>query len=263
MTGPEIDAAGGPAQPSAAKVGFLIAGAQKAGTTALHRFLSTHPGLFLPAKKELHFFDRPRDWSAPWRAEYDALFAGAAPGQICGEATPAYLFHPPCARRIRACNPAMRFILMLRDPVERAHSHWRMQVGRGKEPLSFSEAIRAGRARVAGNWRAYSYVERGFYGEQIARLFGLFPREQVLVLLTEDLRDRHEESLRRVWRFLGCGEAAPLPPPEEIRPLRPAQGLAPLSEEDARHLRALYPGLFTELLGMRLRAPESVVGSSC
>ncbi|MGP3699493.1 hypothetical protein [Rhodobacter sp. NSM] len=75
----------------------------------------------------------------------------------------------------------MCLILPLRDPVERAHSHWRMEVARGNESLSFSEAIREGRARVARNGRVFTYVERGFYGAQLERLETCFPREQVSV----------------------------------------------------------------------------------
>ncbi|ABA81705.1 sulfotransferase [Rhodobacter sphaeroides] len=224
------------------RVRFLVAGAQKCGTTALHRFLSAHPGLFLPAGKELHFFDRPLpdDWSGPEGPLYETAFAQARPDQLCGEATPVYLFHTPSLQRIRAYNPAMRLILLLRDPVLRAYSHWRMERTRGAETLPFPEAIRAGRARVAEDWRTFSYVERGFYGAQLTELERLFPREQRLVLWTDEMQRDHAGTLARIWRFLGCAAPPVPPPPAEIRPLDPAPGLAPLAEEDARYLRSLY-----------------------
>ncbi|MGP3699569.1 sulfotransferase domain-containing protein [Rhodobacter sp. NSM] len=175
---------------------------RKSGTTALHRFLSTHPELFLPAKKDLHFFDSEAaiDWSAPTAPLYETHFAGARPDQICGEAIPVHLFHEPSLQRIRTYNPRMRLILPLRDPVERAHSHWRMEVARGDEPLSFSEAIREGRARVARYWRVFSYVERGVYGTQLKRLETCFPREQILGLLTGEMKRDHAGTLLPVPR---------------------------------------------------------------
>lgn len=112
-------------------VNFVIIGAQKAGTTALFDYLGEMPGIGLSRTKEVHFFDDETvDWDCPDYGAYHAQFdPGAAP--LIGEATPIYVYWPRALERIRAYNPDMRLILMLRDPVERAWSHWRMEFARG------------------------------------------------------------------------------------------------------------------------------------
>lgn len=197
-------------QPSG--VSFLVAGVQKGGTTALFDYLRDHPALCLPAVKEVHFFDDETgvDWSAPDYGAYHAPFLAErpAPGAVWGEATPIYTYWPNAIERIRAYNPAMKLIVVLRDPVERAWSHWRMERARGAETLAFADCIRAGRARVAdaadgsGAHRVHSYVERGFYGAQIERLFANFPRQQVLLMRSNDLRGYPARILRNACDFL-------------------------------------------------------------
>lgn len=190
------------------RVGFLVAGVQKGGTTALFDYLSEHPDLCLPACKEAHFFDDETgvDWSAPDYGPYHALFGDGRPGTLRGEATPIYLYWPHSLERIAAYNPAIRLILVFRDPVERAWSHWRMETARGAETESFAWCIREGRDRVTrapgGVHRVHSYVERGFYGAQLARLFALFAPGQVLCLRSEDLKTHPGRILRQVCDFL-------------------------------------------------------------
>jgi hypothetical protein len=196
------------------RVGFLIAGVQKSGTTALHEYLSDVPALELPAIKEAHFFDDEErvDWQAPDYDPYHALFGDSA--RLWGEATPIYLYWPNALERIRAYNPAMKLILLFRDPVERAWSHWKMEYARGKETERFNWCIRDGRARLAnskpypGFDRVYSYVERGFYGRQLARALDLFPREQMLLLRSEGLRLDPTGTIGAICSFLG------VPPPK-------------------------------------------------
>jgi len=200
-------------------VTFLIAGVQKGGTTALYDYLADYPDVALSRVKEVHFFDdETRDWARP---DYDDYHAGfdAPGGRPCGEATPIYLYWPQALERICAYNPAMRLVVALRDPVERAWSHWRMEYARGAEREPFAWCIRQGRQRLFdaelplapwGHHREFSYVERGFYAEQLVRLFGLFPREQALVIRAEDLRAEPAATLDRVRRFLGLAEAPAL-----------------------------------------------------
>jgi hypothetical protein len=208
------------------KVSFIIAGVQKGGTTALFDYLGEEPGLSLSTAKEIHFFDdEGQDWVAPDYSAYHANFA-ADDGRPRGEATPIYLYWPNSLERIAAYNPAMKLIVMLRDPVERAWSHWKMEFARGAETQPFAWCIREGRQRLfdAESWgvhREFSYVERGFYAEQLARTFDLFPRDQVLVERAEDLRAAPGPVLERVRAFLG------LPP-----------GAAPAAREV--HLRRVY-----------------------
>lgn len=229
-------------------VTFLIAGVQKGGTTALYDYLADYPDVALSRVKEVHFFDdETLDWTRPDYGAYHAQFA--APGaRPCGEATPIYLYWPNALERIRAYNPAMRLIVMLRDPVERAWSHWRMEYARGAEREPFAWCIRQGRQRLFdaaapvvpwGHHREFSYVERGFYAEQLARLFGVFPREQALVIRAEDLRADPATALDRVRRFVGL-DAAPAPLAREVHVGRDIDYGAELTAEDTDWLRKVY-----------------------
>ena len=225
------------------RVDFLIAGVQKGGTTALHAYLAEHPGLNLAAEKEVHFFDDETvDWRAPDYGAYHARFDPAA-GRITGESTPIYVYWPESLERARRYNPALRLVLLFRDPVARAWSHWKMESGRGLETEPFARCIREGRRRVAesadppGHHRVFSYVERGFYAAQLERVFRLFAREQVLLLRSDDLRDAPAATLARVCAFLGVDPAGIDPSPRRVFVGEDAGEPAP---DDVEHLRALY-----------------------
>ena len=226
------------------QVAFIVAGVQKAGTTALFDYLSEELGVALSRVKEVHFFDdEAQDWNTPDYAAYHANFE-AADGRLRGEATPIYLYWPRSLERIAAYNPAMRLIVMLRDPVARAWSHWKMEYARGAETQAFAQCIREGRRRLFdaepwGHHREYSYVERGFYGEQLQRLFGLFPREQVLVLRAEDLDRNPGATLAEVRTFLGLPAGAD-PAPRRVHVGREIDYGASLTPEDTGFLRSLY-----------------------
>lgn len=226
----------------ASRVNFIIAGVQKAGTTALFDYLSDDPAYSLSRVKEVHFFDDESvDWAAADYAPYHAQFEWERQA-IRGEATPIYLYWPRSVERIAAYNPAVRLIVMLRDPVERAWSHWKMETSRGVETHPFSWCIRQGRRRLfdAEPWgahREFSYVERGFYGEQVERLFGLFPREQVLLLQADDLRRDPGGTLDAVGGFLG----APPRGAVEHRDVHVGQDVgAKLPDADVAYLREIY-----------------------
>jgi hypothetical protein len=225
-------------------VTFLIAGVQKGGTTALYDYLADYPDLVLSRVKEVHFFDDDAiDWGRPDYAAYEANFP-AADGRACGEATPIYIYWRGALERIQVYNPAMRLILVLRDPVQRAWSHWRMEYARGAEREPFAWCVRQGRQRLfaAEPWgwhREFSYVERGFYGEQLEQLFSLFPREQVLVLRAEDLRADPAATLAAARGFLGLPEA-PSPAPREVHVGQDIDYGSELTADDAAFLRRLY-----------------------
>jgi hypothetical protein len=247
-------------------VSFLIAGVQKGGTTALHDYLADYADVALGEPKEVHFFDDEAiDWRAPDYAAYHVHFP-PADGRPCGEATPIYLYWPNALERIVAYNAAMRLIVTLRDPVERAWSHWRMEYARGAERMPFAWCIRAGRHRQfdATPWgfhREFSYVERGFYGEQLQRLFTLFPREQVLVIRAEDLRGDPAPTLAAVRRFLGLGLAgAPRPAARSIHVGQDIDYGSDLTPVDVELLRSLYArdqARLKELLGWAYGKVES------
>lgn len=208
---------------------FLVAGVPKAGTTALHAALSAHPGLFLSPIKEPKFFltdGPPPTRGGPgdaltyrehvWqRDRYEALFAAAPAGTLRGEATPLYLYDAGAMRRIRALIPDARLIVVVRDPVERAHSNWTHLWSAGLEPVGdFVQACAEEERRIAAGWASFwHYTGLGRYGEQLARAFSLFPREQVLVLRYRRLIDEPAATLDRICGFLGVatGQLAEIP----------------------------------------------------
>lgn len=189
-------------------IDLFIIGAQKAGTTALHKLLSAHPQISMAPAKELHFFDNEeRDWTT---TEYSDLAhvlpAGDLP--VRGEATPIYSYWPNAIQRIKLLAPDSKLIMLLRHPVHRAYSHWKMEVARAQEPMSFEMATGAeGRRRIEKRGtkadRVFSYVERGFYSWQIKNLYDHFPKENVLLLLTDSLWEDQPSTIANIERFLG------------------------------------------------------------
>ena len=203
-------------------IAFLVGGVQKSGTSALAQYLRASPGLRLPVDKEAHVFDAPEfdeHWSA---SEIDAhsaeRFPPTAPGTLRGDATPFYLFHPRCVARVARYNPAMRWIVLLRDPVARARSHHHMERERGHERLPLWLAILLERRRLHGHaedfargskLRRFSYRARGDYARQLDVLYAHFPREQVLLLRSERLRVDPDACVREACSFLGVPPPAP------------------------------------------------------
>lgn len=198
---------------------FLVAGVPKAGTTALHVALSRHPGLYMSPIKEPKFFltdGPPPTRGGPgdaltyrehvWqRDKYEALFRAAPPGVPRGESTPLYLYDRAAMRRIRDLIPAAKLIVVLRDPVERAHSNWTHLWSAGLEPEpDFVRACAEEERRIAAGWASFwHYIGLGKYGEQLDYAFSLFPREQVLVLRYRLLVDEPTATLDRICAFLG------------------------------------------------------------
>jgi hypothetical protein len=182
---------------------FVIIGAQKGGTSFLYHLLTRHPLVEPAARKELHFFDQPElfDNGAGW---YRRCFPrlGSKDGQrsITGEATPYYLFDPPVAKRMAEIVPKARLIALLRNPVDRAYSHYQMQVKRGTEPRTFEEAMEQEHS---------SYVSRGIYVDQLLRWFEFFGKEQMLILKSEDFFERPVETLKVVLAFLDLPDWQP------------------------------------------------------
>jgi Sulfotransferase domain len=194
---------------------FLILGAQKAGTTALYAYLRWHPEITGPSFKEVSFFDRHYAHGERWyRAHMPARRQS-----LVGEASPSYLFHPLAPERVAGMLPDARLIALLRNPVDRAFSHYQHEVALGREPLSFEDAIDSEEERMRGevermlrepsyfshDWWNYTYVARGRYAEQLERWFARFPRERLLVLFTEELAADTAGTYRRVLDFLGAG----------------------------------------------------------
>lgn len=196
---------------------FLVIGAMKSGTTSLCRQLGEHPDVFMPAKKEPHFFsyegEQPsfKERSKKTKnivatlAEYEALFAGAGGQRAVGEGSTSYLHIERAAARIHARIPHARLVAILREPVDRAWSHFHHSVRSGREPFDgFERAIRDEERRTAEGWGdPYAYKAKGLYAQQLRRYFALFPREQIFVCLFDDLMEDAPRLYRDVFAFLG------------------------------------------------------------
>jgi hypothetical protein len=202
----------------------IIIGAQKAGTTSLNRYLGDHPDIGIAKSKEVHYFSMRFDNGMDW---YQAHFPLRGKAATVVEDSPSYLFHPEAPRRMKQILPRVKLIALLRNPVDRAFSHYQMNVRKGNEPLSFEEAIAAESERVGdggdGNdqeWRVasfVSYLRRGLYAEQLQRWLAVFARNQVLVLKSEEFFQHPEPGFERVLAFLGL-QPWQLPRYENFRP---------------------------------------------
>ena len=198
---------------------FLVIGAPKAGTTALHAALAGHPALYMSPIKEPKFFlsdGPPPTRGGPgdaltyrehvWkRADYEALFEAAPGGTLRGESTPLYMYDREAMRRIRDLLPEARLIAIIRDPVERAHSNWTHLWSAGLEPVGdFIQACGEEERRIAAGWASFwHYTGLGRYGEQLEHVFSLFPREQVYVIRYRQLVDQPATTLDGIFGFLG------------------------------------------------------------
>jgi hypothetical protein len=190
------------------RLDFVLAGAQKSGTTALHYFLSKHPNITMGDQQEIHFFDNDALFASG--ADYEELhkhYPPLGPSTIAGDCTPSYIYHERAAERIWKYNPKTRLLILLRNPVDRAFAHWNMQRFRGREPLDFFDAVREEKARITGappaEARRFAYVDRGFYAQQLQRLFKFFPRNQVKAVKFEDFKEKQRETLTSIFSFLG------------------------------------------------------------
>lgn len=194
---------------------FLLIGTNKSGTSTLYHVLKTHPQVFLPYKKELHFFNDDSNYAkgSDWYA--GSFFSGAASAQASGDITPNYLyFGEKVIPRIAATygDAPPRMVVILRDPVARAYSrYWHHRRVDGREPLSFDEVLAAEaerlRADAAGDAARgrfpLAYFRGGLYGEQLERYFAAFPRERFHVMLFDDLKRDFDGTVRGLLAFLG------------------------------------------------------------
>jgi hypothetical protein len=206
---------------------FLVVGTKRGGTTSIHHLLLQHPDVvpMFPArrlKSPMYFsqhYDRGDRWyrshfaTTPYRW---ALEQARHRPTVTGETSPYYLYNPYAAERIQRSIPDVKIVIMLRDPVRRAYSHYWERVENGVEPLSFRDALDAERTRTAGeldrmaadpnyyseahDW--YSYRDRGLYAPQLRRYFELFAPERLLVLQSEDFYRDEQQAVDQVTDFL-------------------------------------------------------------
>ncbi len=189
---------------------FLVVGAMKCGTTALYYYLDQHPEVYMSPVKEPDFLAFEGEREAPRNAitgfaSYAALFREAGEARAVGEASHESLYRPRAVENIRRHIPGARFIAVLRDPADRAYSHFMHLVRNGTEPLvDFEAALAAERRGDLGDGFPFrSYIDRGFYFRQLSRYFEAFGEERVRVYLYEDLSSRPLWVMRDAFDFLG------------------------------------------------------------
>lgn len=208
---------------------FIIIGAQKAGTTSLYTYLTQHPNVRPAHQKEVHFFDLNFTQGLNWyRSNFSTRFrqiSETLKGKpfITGESSPYYLLHPLVPQRVAKVLPQVKLIVLLRNPVDRAYSHYHHNRKMGRESLSFADAIAAEPERLAGerekilsdstynsfNYQHYSYLTRGFYLEQLQVWLEYFPRSQFLILHSESLSQQPSEIFLKTLEFLNLSAWEP------------------------------------------------------
>jgi hypothetical protein len=200
---------------SADFLSFITIGAQKCGTTSLFEYLSQNPAVTAPVTKELHYFDQHFCKGLKWYRAQWPLPASDSSRQL-GEATPMYMFHPHAMRRIRSLAPQCRLIVLLRNPVDRAYSHFQHSVALSHENRVLEEAIFSEEPRLSQErdrmlrdenyfskyYQRFSYLARGRYFEQLQYVLNFFPKEQLFVICSEELFAGPGPVLRELCGFL-------------------------------------------------------------
>ena len=184
---------------------FMLIGAAKAGTTSLHYYLNQHPEVFFPKEKELQFFTDDALYEKGSEYYWKHYFDGAHRFPARGEATPFYLHRASIViPRLKVFFPEpMKFIVILRDPVKRAWSHYQHMVRLGLEPLSFEQALKEEDERIRRqptSW--FSYFSDGLYAHQLEQWFDHYPRENFLVLTQDEMAADVHGVLKRIFSFL-------------------------------------------------------------
>ncbi len=182
---------------------FVIIGTQKGGTTSLYDYLSQHPSIRPAIGKGLHYFNEHYARGPVWyRANFPVAGGlGHAPRWLTGEASPDYMPHPLVPARMAELVPNVRLVLLLRDPIRRAQSHYHHERIKGREPLPLEDAL--DREGVGADIGPFGYLRRGLYAEQIERWLAFFPRAQFAFLRSEDLYRDPEGTTHEVLSFLG------------------------------------------------------------
>ena len=248
-----------PAEGSRAEPNFIVLGVMKGGTSSLYEYLAQHPKISPPSMKEINFFVLNYDLGYrtygnyfPRRSEMES-----AKKRMTFEASPSYIFHPLAAKRMHQHLPDIKLVLLLRDPSERAFSHYKQGRRFGWEQADFEEAIqleperiRGERERIISNpdyysyrYFHYSYAARGYYLEQIESFLRVYRRDQLLIVSSERFfRDTRTE-FAKILDFLGLDDWAPESFPNMFSGV-PAEGdanvLSTLRQEFGPHNEKLY-----------------------
>jgi sulfotransferase family protein/SEC-C motif-containing protein len=235
------------------RIDFAVAGTQKGGTSAIADYLEEHLDVCMGRVKEVHFFDKDEFFKGE-DADYTAYHANFEPRptqRLLGDATPIYMYWKPTPQRLAEYNPKIKLIMLLRDPVKRAYSHWNMEIKLKRETLGFEDAVRAEAQRSVESpvqLRRWSYIDRGRYSAQLRRVWQHIPVEQTLVLKSESLKSDPAPALARIADFLGIGPF-PRTGPREVFALPYAQ---PMSDAARDFLHEAFSG--------EIEALESMLG---
>ena len=256
---------------------FVIIGAARCGTTSLHAYLRAHPEVFMSTEKETDYFslgDLPPDeipvnaaaWRAKTRAEYERFFRDAGDARAVGEASPTYLFYPRSAERMRQAIPDAKVICVLRDPVERAYSHFALARKMGFETVEDFEAAVALEDERWSHDRSmrFPYTRASLYHDGLLEFVRRYPRERILVLRFEDLASDTAATMRRIQAFIGVDpEFVPDVGIRHNRSMLPKSGL--VREAFGRPFRLrrflqrnLPPRLVTLLGNLIMRPPPGI-----
>lgn len=260
---------------------FIIIGAKRGGTTSLYNYLLEHPSMqqLFPGRqhiKGIHYYDSNYPRGLRWYRSHFPLKAGerhiARPAlhpAIAGEASPYYLFHPLAAERLARDFPDIRIIVNLRDPVERAYSHYKEQCFHGRETLSFEAALDAEDERLRGEAERIvaepgycstahehqSYLAQSRYADMLPRWFSLFPRHQFHITPSENFYADPDRHVNEIWRFLGLAPRKLLSRKRHNH--QSAPDLRPETRERLQHTMADHNRALEELLARALPWPAN------
>ncbi len=196
------------------KLDFVCIGAQKAGTTTLHDILKNHPDIYLPKQKEAHFFDQEERFEKGTTWWWNNFFSdGYNQEKIVGVITPEYLYYDEVPQRIyEQLGSNTKIIIVLRNPIDRAFSHYLMSKRRNYENLSFEEAIDKESQRIKnGEFERnhFSYIDRGRYMNQLERYYALFKKENILTLIFEkEIKRNLDKTIIKIEEFLNVESIA-------------------------------------------------------
>lgn len=196
---------------------YLIIGATKGGTGSLYRYLNQHPQIKPALTKEVRFFDKYYDRGINWYRVFFPFKDLLKRKYITGEATPRYLDHPHAPKRVKAIIPNTKLIVLLRNPIDRAYSMYNMRLSRGRENHSFQDVIKLEKERTNGEFKKmeldekyysstyfqHSYLDKGIYVDKLQRWMNVFPKEQFLIINSEEFFKNTSETYNKVLKFLG------------------------------------------------------------
>jgi len=227
---------------------LFILGVQKAGTSTLHNYLNESHEIFFPPKKELHYFDAYYHKGISWYLDHFKT-ANFKKYRFAGEATPYYYFHPRVPKKMYHSFPDARFIVLFRNPIDRAYSHYQMSVRRGLENRSFEEAIQKEKKVIRKEMfrlmlskkfnlshAETSYVSRGMYFKQLKRWLNYFPLNRFLFIKSEDFFLNPQSEINKITDFLNISPYKL----KEARVINPGNYEHKMSEETRNYLQKIF-----------------------